>query len=208
MSDPELKEPEASPEPTPAPMDAPVVNPPYEVPFGWADAPPPVPEDANMDAETVAYLDAFQAPPDPRDPVAVGASDISKETAEDYLDSFHKPPDPRDPTESVITDGELIPPAPGPEAEGATFPPVVVDVPYLSQDGAVLNCTMGNWENEPTQYAYLWLADGLEVGPGVATYDLVADDVGRAYACVVTASNAAGATEAPASNAVTVEALP
>jgi hypothetical protein len=189
--------------------DIPVVNPPYEVPFGWSDAPPPVPEgDPNMDAETVAYLDAFHAPPDPRDPVAAGMADISQESAEDYLDSFVKPPDPRDPIDSVITDGELSPPAPGPMAEAATEPPVNIDVPYLSQDGAVLACTMGNWENVPDQYAYLWIADGLEVGPGVSTYDLVADDVGRAYACVVTASNAAGSAEAPVSNEVTVEAFP
>ena len=43
------------------------------------------------------------------------------------------------------------------ESEPATAPPVNVDVPHVSGTGTVgstLNCTMGNWQNEPTSYAY------------------------------------------------------
>jgi len=210
----------------------PVDNPPYLVPYGHADAPPPIPlGDPNLDPAAVSYVNAFIAPPDPRDPVTSTQSEDPnapggllgpgahtgpdlQDDASDYINAFVKPPDPRDPPTSVLTPGELIPPSPTtPPAELDTTgqpldPPVNVDVPHLSQNGAVLQCTMGNWEGEPDSYTYLWIADGLEVGPGAETYDLVTDDVGRSYACVVTATNVAGSTDAPASNAVTVETLP
>jgi hypothetical protein len=181
--------------------ETPVVNPPYVVPFGYADAPPPVPPEPTLDAETQAWIDAHVASPDPRDPDQDPAM-----PPETYHAGFAKPPDPRDPTESLLTPGELFPPAPNlpPPDAAPTAPPVNIDAPYVEQVGATLTCTMGNWEGEPTQYAYLWVCDGLEVGTGTDVYVLVADDVGRAYACVVTATNAAGSTEAPASNAVTV----
>jgi hypothetical protein len=38
----------------------------------------------------------------------------------------------------------------------------------------------------------------------VASYEISAEDAGHAVACAVTASNAAGSTTAPASNAVVV----
>jgi hypothetical protein len=87
--------------------------------------------------------------------------------------------------------------------------PVNVDVPHASQAGATLECTMGNWSGEPAAYAYQWLLDG---GPGIVgtgpTYAVTPDDVGRHAACIVTASNAAGSTEAPPSNDVLIEAPP
>ena len=175
----------------------PVDNPPYVPPLGYADAPPPVPPEPDPDPETQAYLDAHAAPPDPRDPGGVGAD----APAEDYQSQFSKPPDPRDPPTSELTPGDLNPPSTAVDL----VPPVNVDIPHLTQDGAVLTCTMGNWEGEPTTYAYTWVADGLEVGPGDPDYDLVAGDVGKAYVCVVTATNPAGSTEAPASNEVVVE---
>lgn len=162
--------------PTPEPL-AEVNNPPYVPPMGHADAPPPVPDDPNRDQHT-----------------------------QDYLDGFAKSPDPRDPVESELTPGELNPPTTN-EGDGgtpATAPPVNIDVPVVSQDAAVLNCTMGNWDGVPTAYAYQWQCAGLEVGTGESTYPLIVDDVGQAYSCVVTATNAAGPTEAPASNEVTV----
>jgi hypothetical protein len=180
---------------TPAPLQE-TVNPPYVVPYGHADAPPPVPPEPVPDPETQAYLDAHQAAQDPREP------DAPAMTPDEYHAAFAKPLDPRDPTESVIPPEHLVP-ASGPDA-GPGSPPVNVDVPYLSQEGAILVCTMGNWEGEPDQYAYLWVADGLEVGNGTHEYTLVADDVGRDYVCAVTATNAAGSTTAPLSNNVTV----
>jgi hypothetical protein len=87
----------------------------------------------------------------------------------------------------------------------AAGPPVNVDVPYASQAGATLNCTMGNWTGEPTAYAYQWFVDGVaREGASSATYAVQPDVVGHSAACVVTATNANGDTTAPMSNAVTV----
>lgn len=88
--------------------------------------------------------------------------------------------------------------------EEPTEAPVNVDVPYVSQAGDTLNCTMGNWQNEPDQYEYQWQLDGVDVGTGTANYVVTADDIGSVAICVVTAANALGSTVAPPSNAVVV----
>jgi hypothetical protein len=91
------------------------------------------------------------------------------------------------------------------EGEGpATAPPVNVDVPHVSQAGAVLSCTMGNWEGTPTSYAYQWQIDGADVGTDANTYTAAAGDVGKSATCVVTATNAIGSTAAPPSKALVV----
>ena len=41
-----------------------------------------------------------------------------------------------------------------------TAPPANVDVPHVQQAGDTLTCTMGNWDGEPTGYAYQWQLDG------------------------------------------------
>jgi hypothetical protein len=91
----------------------------------------------------------------------------------------------------------------------AVTPPSVVDVPYVSPEtavvGAALSCTMGNWsgmDGEPASYAYQWLSDGVEVGTGTS-YTTAAPGT---VSCVVTATNGAGSTAAPPSNAVLVTA--
>src|SRR4249920_458403 len=43
-------------------------------------------------------------------------------------------------------------------------PPTNRDVPYASQSGQVLHCTMGNWDGEPVSYAYAWHSDGAADG--------------------------------------------
>jgi hypothetical protein len=86
--------------------------------------------------------------------------------------------------------------------------PVNVDVPHVSGDGTVgeiLTCTMGNWEGEPTEYAYLWESDDEDVGTD-GSYLIAASDAGHSITCIVTASNAWGSTTAPPSNAVAVAA--
>jgi hypothetical protein len=84
-------------------------------------------------------------------------------------------------------------------------PPVVRDVPYVGQEGPLLNCTMGNWEGEPTQYTYDWHRDGTFVVGGASNnYTVLTEDVGTTFTCVVTASNGSGATQAPPSNPVVV----
>ena len=86
----------------------------------------------------------------------------------------------------------------------ATAPPVNVDVPYVSQTGSTLSCTMGNWENVPTSYSYRWQIDGTNVGTDSALYTVTAGDVGGLATCTVTATNARGSTTAPSSNPVQI----
>lgn len=90
-------------------------------------------------------------------------------------------------------------------AAAPPVPPVNRDVPYASQEGAVLNCTMGNWNGAPTAYAYQWKLDGAtDVGDGAAVYMFVPADVGKTATCIVSATNAAGTTAAPPSNGVLI----
>jgi hypothetical protein len=86
----------------------------------------------------------------------------------------------------------------------ASGPPVNVDVPSVSLTGATASCTMGNWQGEPTSYAYAWHSDGVANGATEATYAVQPDDSGHSLACVVTATNALGSTAAPMSNSVAV----
>jgi hypothetical protein len=90
-------------------------------------------------------------------------------------------------------------------AEAALLvPPVNRDVPAVTQAGATLNCTMGNWDGEPTAYAYQWKLDGVDAGDGTANYITVAGDVGKTAICTVSATNAAGTTVGPPSNQVMI----
>lgn len=75
--------------------------------------------------------------------------------------------------------------------------------PYAAGDatvGAQLKCTMGEWTDEPTLYAFDWQADGESVGSGDILV-VPSGAVGKTIACVVTASNADGQAEAT-SNAI------
>lgn len=94
------------------------------------------------------------------------------------------------------------------EGGAATAPPVNVDVPHASQAGDVLTCTMGNWQGTPTSYAYQWQIDAADVGTDADTYTVTGGDVGKTATCIVTATNDLGATTAPPSNGVVVEAPP
>jgi hypothetical protein len=87
--------------------------------------------------------------------------------------------------------------------------PAVVDTPAVTGTGAVgetLTCTVGNWTGEPTNYAYQWHRNGTAGLMGSDTYVVVEADVGHGIACSVTATNAAGSTIAPLSNAVAIVA--
>jgi hypothetical protein len=86
----------------------------------------------------------------------------------------------------------------------AQGPPANVDVPFVSQTGATLFCTMGNWTGQPTAYAYAWHNDGVANGATDATYTVQPDDSGHSLACVVTATNALGSTDAPMSNSIAI----
>lgn len=114
---------------------------------------------------------------------------------------------------------QMAPPTPNPPSgdnvtevtypEGSTTPPVNVDIPHVSGGdtvGSTLTCTMGNWQGSPTSYAYTWASDGVATGDASQTYSVLASDAGHAISCVVTATNNAGSTEAPPSNAVSITA--
>jgi len=110
------------------------------------------------------------------------------------------PPTPEKPSGDYVT--EVTYP------EGSASPPVNVDVPMVHGDatvGGTLTCTMGNWDNVPTSYAYQWQSDGSSVAAaGGNTYTVDPADAGKSISCVVTATNNAGSTEAPPSNAVLI----
>ncbi|HET7045833.1 MAG TPA: hypothetical protein VFI37_13370 [Gaiellaceae bacterium] len=70
--------------------------------------------------------------------------------------------------------------------------------------GRTLQATTGNWDNNPTKYAYSWercdngkpsSCDAIK-GATHSTYKLVDDDLGKDIRVVVTASNADGSTSA------------
>jgi hypothetical protein len=90
------------------------------------------------------------------------------------------------------------------ERTRAPIAPANTEVPFVSQEGTALHCTMGNWTEVPTSYAYQWKIDGANKGTDSPDYTRVAADVGKTATCVVTASNAAGSGTAPASNGVVV----
>ena len=97
---------------------------------------------------------------------------------------------------------------------GAAAPfivPVNKDVPFCSGTGIVgstVDSTMGNWYGKPTAYSYQFMNGSTPLGTAseTASYTVLPADVGARIACVVTATNAAGSTAAPISNAV--EGLP
>jgi hypothetical protein len=113
--------------------------------------------------------------------------------------------DPEDPS-NELTDPEVPVTAPPPEGGngGTASAPVNRDVPFVDQAGSEMRCTMGNWDGEPTSYAYQWKLDDVDIPGDGATLPVVAADVGHTATCVVTASNAHGSTTAPPSNAVVV----
>jgi hypothetical protein len=97
---------------------------------------------------------------------------------------------------------------PGSAGGGAPGAPTNRDVPHLQGTGAVgevLTCTMGNWNGEPTSYAYAWKSNTAAVGGTGDTYTVAESDAGHSITCTVTATNAAGSTTAPPSNAVHVD---
>lgn len=145
--------------------------------------------------------------------------DLPRDTAEPNT-SVPTPPTqaPHDigalPPPVIITDHKwqpvpIIPPPVDPlnPPVGLDPPPVapsVIDRPYVQQEGDVVTSTMGNWNNEPTSYAYQWQRDGSDAGTGTATYPVVADDVGHTLTCIVTAINAGGIASATSNGVVVI----
>ena len=95
------------------------------------------------------------------------------------------------------------------DAVGVVHAPGVIDIPYASANasppvvGTVSSVTNGNWAGSPTSYTYQWKRDGTTNLGTLASYTLVAADIGgHQITCVVTATNATGSTIAPPSNAI------
>lgn len=92
-------------------------------------------------------------------------------------------------------------PSPGPVGIDTPAQPV----PTTTQ---TLACNTGKWSGRPTSYAYQWQRAGVDIGGATsATYVLATADVATAITCVVTATNASGATAA-SSNALIPTAIP
>jgi hypothetical protein len=104
-----------------------------------------------------------------------------------------------DEVEALGALGVLQPPA---------VPPANVDIPHVTQNGSVLNCTLGNWTGEPTSYAFQWKINAVNAGTNSDTLAVTGPMVGETATCVVTATNAHGSTPAPVSNGVIVETPP
>ena len=163
--------------------------------------PSPAPRGAPDEALAPAELQQAEYPPDIL-PVYVAKLYGVSHTPGDPA-SYPDPPPPPSDTASGL---DPIVPA-DPVDPPATVPPVNVDVPHVSQDGDTLSCTMGNWDNTPTSYAYQWQLDGTDV---VGTDDMLgvtSDDIGKTATCIVTATNAAGSTAAPPSVGVEIAAF-
>lgn len=89
----------------------------------------------------------------------------------------------------------------------ASAQPFYVDVPAITGTatvGSTLTATTGNWTGAPTTYAYQWHSNGVNVGTNQNTYVVQAGDAGHSITCTVTATNAAGSTAAPPSNAIAI----
>jgi hypothetical protein len=168
-----------------------------------ADIPPP-------DPETVALrMQGAQVVLAPDSAARAGAMGIYPELLQNeflrdagYVQMGLDPDDPS----NELTDPDVPVTAPPPEGGngGTASAPVNRDVPNVSQAGSELFCTMGNWDGEPTSYAYQWKLDDVDIPGDGATLPVVAADVGHSAVCVVTATNAHGSTTAPVSNSVIV----
>jgi hypothetical protein len=82
--------------------------------------------------------------------------------------------------------------------------PTIIDAPFISQAAAILSCTLGNWNGEPTSRVYQWRVDGVVVGTNQATYTRVAGDVGKMAVCNMVATNGVGSSAPVASNQILV----
>ena len=85
-----------------------------------------------------------------------------------------------------------------------TAPPVVTPAGPVAH-GATLTTTVGNWTYVPTSYQYVWRRNGTPIaGATASTYVTTAADTAVTITMQLAATNAAGSTTAPLSNAVSV----
>ena len=77
-------------------------------------------------------------------------------------------------------------------------PPINIVAPLVKGEsfpGALLDCSYGEWENNPYDFEYQWYRDGVVIfNTGIPTYIVTADDIGTNISCLVIAINAFGKT--------------
>jgi hypothetical protein len=86
--------------------------------------------------------------------------------------------------------------------------PIVVDAPYIQQEGSTVTCTMGNWDEAatPDSFSYAWTLDGVATGVDLPTLELTPSAVGATVMCTLTATNAEGSASADSNQIVVEEA--
>ena len=86
--------------------------------------------------------------------------------------------------------------------------PTVIDAPFVNQTGAgagsTLNCTLGNWNGEPTARVYQWVVGGVVVGTNSPNYAVVAGDIGKTALCNMVATNGVGSSAPVGSNQIAI----
>ena len=110
---------------------------------------------------------------------------------------------------TVSTDGPVLPAAPVLDASGPS--PAIAGT---AQQGVTLSVSSGNWDNDPTQFGYVWEdCDGtgtvcvpISGAASANSYTVQSTDVGSTIEVVVTASNAGG--QGSATSNVTGTVLP
>ena len=99
---------------------------------------------------------------------------------------------------TVATDGPVLPAAPVLDASGPT--PTITGT---AQQGDTLSVSNGNWDNDPTQFSYVWedcdstgtVCNPISGAASANTYALQSTDVGSTIEVIVTASNAGGGNQ-------------
>jgi len=91
----------------------------------------------------------------------------------------------------------------GVEAGGVPVNTVLPAITGTYRSGETLTSSTGTWTNSPSSFAYQWTRDGSNIGGATSsTYVVTPTDIPALIACVVTASNAGGASLPATSAAV------
>lgn len=104
---------------------------------------------------------------------------------------------------AFTTTGTLTNAATGPSVPAPinTVAPAITGTPVT---GATLVCDTGTWIHSPTSYAFAWQRDGVPLGVTTPDYRVMGTDRSHQLSCLVTASNAAGASAPKSSNVVSI----
>jgi hypothetical protein len=107
----------------------------------------------------------------------------------------------------TVTTGPVLPAAPVLDAAGP--PPTITGT---AQQGDTLSVSNGNWDNDPTQFGYVWedcdstgtVCTPISGAASTSTYTVQSTDVGSTIEAIVTASNPGGQGSATSNATQTV----